>query len=196
MITIITMMMMMMTTVAWTQLSRLASDGFRLVIFSNQAGIGKQLAGKRAEVTKQRIERFLQSAGVEMEVCKERAVAIAIANSSRGWIASRCLFQVYCATQKPPNDPFQYRKPGIGMWKEMLKSVRLSMSNSQLFIFAFVLWLVFCLVIRTSLKGCSVDPRRCLFVGDAAGRDKDFSDTDKLFAEAIGMEFKVRQESR
>jgi len=35
----------------------------------------------------------------------------------------------------------------------------------------------------------------CFFVGDAAGRPGDHSDTDKVFAKAVGMQFYTPEEA-
>lgn len=65
----------------------------RLVIFSNQNGIGKQIVeGKRSISTRGRIDNFIRDVGVPMEA--------------------------YCATQKD-----DFRKPRDGMWRYLNDNV-------------------------------------------------------------------------
>ena len=59
------------------------------------------------------------------------------------------------------------RKPEVGMWTHFTQN---------------------------SNDGKEVDKENSYYVGDAAGRPEDFADTDKLFAEAIGMPFKVPED--
>lgn len=59
----------------------------------------------------------------------------------------------------------RFRKPGPGMWEHL---------------------------IREKLNGKS--PNRSFYVGDAAGRKGDFADTDKAFAESIGIPFFTPEE--
>lgn len=66
----------------------------------------------------------------------------------------------------PPIDIF--RKPEIGMWQELLKEL--------------------------NHYGCQVDLEKSFFVGDAAGRKNDFSNSDKMFAQGIGLKFFTPQQ--
>ena len=59
-------------------------------------------------------------------------------------------------------EPDQFRKPEVGMWEHL---------------------------INTCNGGLKPDMDKSFFVGDAAGRKKDHSDTDKGFAEAVGLKF-------
>jgi bifunctional polynucleotide phosphatase/kinase len=59
------------------------------------------------------------------------------------------------------------RKPGTGMWEHFTTECN---------------------------GGVQVDLKESYYVGDAAGRPQDFSDTDKQFAEAIGLPFKTPEE--
>jgi len=70
-------------------------------------------------------------------------------------------FQIYVATVKN-HTPDPFRKPAGGMWKELIQNRN---------------------------GGIAPDMERSFFVGDAAGRKKDHSDTDKAFAEALGLKF-------
>ncbi|CUM48755.1 uncharacterized protein AC631_00344 [Debaryomyces fabryi] len=60
------------------------------------------------------------------------------------------------------------RKPNIGMWNELVKYFE--------------------------KQGYKIDTRNSFFVGDAAGRPKDFLDSDKMFAEKINIQFKIPEE--
>lgn len=70
------------------------------------------------------------------------------------------------ATNPPQIDIF--RKPEIGMWEELLKEL--------------------------GHYGCQVDLQKSFFVGDAAGRKNDFSNSDKMFAQGIGLKFFTPQQ--
>lgn len=82
---------------------------------------------------------------------------------------------VYAATKKSSADtklnrgsPSQlhalYRKPGAGMWTQLV----------------------------SDLQG--TDIASSVYVGDAAGRKKDFSDSDKVFAAGVGVDFLTPEE--
>lgn len=60
------------------------------------------------------------------------------------------------------------RKPEIGMWEELLRYLKLSLGEE-----------------------IELDMKKSFFVGDAAGREGDFLDSDKKFAENIGILFEV-----
>lgn len=76
--------------------------------------------------------------------------------------------QAFAATQKgPEKDPMNYRKPLSGMWSYM---------------------------VRECNGGVEPDLSACYYVGDAAGRPGDHSDSDKAFARAVGMAFFTPEE--
>lgn len=60
------------------------------------------------------------------------------------------------------------RKPGIGMWEELERYLKGSLGDEV-----------------------ELDMEESFFVGDAAGREGDFLDSDKKFAENIGIRFEV-----
>lgn len=60
------------------------------------------------------------------------------------------------------------RKPEIGMWEELTRYLKTSLGEE-----------------------IELDMESSFFVGDAAGRDKDFLDSDRKFAENIGIRFEV-----
>ncbi len=62
-----------------------------------------------------------------------------------------------------------YRKPCIGMWEQMMPDI-------------------------TKDLGKVVDINSSFYVGDAAGREKDFSDSDYKFALNIGLKFMIPEE--
>lgn len=117
-------------------MQELASEGYKIVIFSNQAMIKSALTGKAATNFKAKLDCILKGAGVNAAV--------------------------FAATQKDSN-----RKPEIGMWDHF----------------------------TAKCNGCAtVDLASSFFVGDAAGRPFDISDSDKKFAEAVGLPFKTPEE--
>mmetsp|Transcript_582 Transcript_582/g.4074 ORF Transcript_582/g.4074 Transcript_582/m.4074 type:complete len:328 (-) Transcript_582:319-1302(-) len=61
----------------------------------------------------------------------------------------------------------KYRKPETGMWTHLVNNCN---------------------------KGLNVDLENSFYVGDAAGREGDFANTDKEFAEEIGLPFKTPEE--
>ena len=71
--------------------------------------------------------------------------------------------QAFAATQKgAQKDPKDYRKPLGGMWTYMARECN---------------------------GGVKPDLTECYYVGDAAGRPGDHSDSDKAFAAAVGIDF-------
>lgn len=80
-------------------------------------------------------------------------------------------FWFYAATKEPKDAPpntVSYRKPAIGMWLQFKKEIEES--------------------------GMELDLESSFFVGDAAGRPIDFSDSDLKFAQAIGLQFYTPEE--
>lgn len=72
------------------------------------------------------------------------------------------------AVRSSEEDHSLMRKPNIGMWTELEN------------------W-----ALKFNFK---IDKLQSFFVGDAAGRTKDFLDSDKLFAENIGIKFLIPEE--
>lgn len=75
---------------------------------------------------------------------------------------------VYAATKAKKDNKIEEsnRKPGTGMWIEFVADLK-------------------------SLTGNSINYKGSVFVGDAAGGPKDFSDSDLKFAKNIEIEFKT-----
>lgn len=63
----------------------------------------------------------------------------------------------------PPKRPDPFRKPATGMWFELVEDVK--------------------------KMGLEVDHDKSFFVGDAAGRKNDFSDSDREFAKSLQLKF-------
>jgi len=70
--------------------------------------------------------------------------------------------QVLCATGGTSKNPDPFRKPGTAAFSWMAESAN---------------------------GGIAPDLERCFYVGDAAGRPGDHSDSDAIFARNIGLEF-------
>lgn len=97
-------------------------------------------------------------------------------SSLRSTVDTRVL--VYAATARPsskraskvssPEVHAKTRKPGTGMWEELEHYIKKSLGDEY-----------------------EIDKDQSFFVGDAGGREGDFLDTDKLFAEAFGVRFDV-----
>ncbi|KAI5300896.1 hypothetical protein KEM55_004100 [Ascosphaera atra] len=71
---------------------------------------------------------------------------------------------IYAATAKDG-----FRKPGTGMWKELVGKQDLDLEND-------------------------LNHEQCFFVGDAAGRPQDHSNVDRELASNIGIPFKTPEE--
>lgn len=118
------------------------NNGFKIVFFSNQGGIGK--GQTTAAVFKSKLNAVLAEIPVPV--------------------------QIYASTENG-----KYRKPSIGMWGMFSKGGN---------------------------QGVRADPKVSCYVGDAAGRGKDwapgkkkdFSDSDRKFAINLEMDFKTPEE--
>ena len=74
----------------------------------------------------------------------------------------------YVSTMKgKEGEPDAFRKPATGMWEHFVEHCN---------------------------GGVEVDKASSFYVGDAAGRTQDFSDSDAKFAEAIGVPFKTPED--
>ncbi|XP_066262321.1 uncharacterized protein F21D5.5 [Euwallacea similis] len=125
-----------------SQLSKLNKQGYKLVFFTNQSGVGSDHS--RIKDFKRKIENILKSLGLPI--------------------------QVFIALSKG-----NYRKPRIGMWN---------------------------ILVQRKNEGVEIDFEKSFFVGDAAGREKnwapkkgkDHSTADRLFALNIGIKFYTPEE--
>eukprot|EP00462_Mataza_sp_D1_P021658 CAMPEP_0175131046 /NCGR_PEP_ID=MMETSP0087-20121206/6327_1 /TAXON_ID=136419 /ORGANISM="Unknown Unknown, Strain D1" /LENGTH=240 /DNA_ID=CAMNT_0016413297 /DNA_START=260 /DNA_END=982 /DNA_ORIENTATION=- len=119
------------------KLRELYSQGFSMVIMTNQSDIGKAAkpeTRQKAILEKTgRLESFVAAVGID--------------------------FLVLVAAGKAKDKQDKFRKPAAGMWT----------------------WL--------TSRCDQVDRDQSFFVGDAAGRKGDHSDTDKRFADAAGLKF-------
>jgi len=123
------------------KLHELHDQKFKLVVFSNQAGIQTRLDGVLATRLKSRIDQILRAINLPVDV--------------------------FLATSKD-----RYRKPETGMWEFFMDKVMRDLGGEQL----------------------ELDMRSSFFVGDAAGRHHDHSDSDKKFAENVGLRFMLPEE--
>ncbi|KAI9852879.1 MAG: hypothetical protein M1838_004438 [Thelocarpon superellum] len=133
------------------KLKDLHEKGFEVVVLSNQGGISLKNNPKTLKGDMKRLTTF-----------KEKVSAI----------LQQLDFpiNVYAATSRD-----RYRKPRLGMWKEMLEEFDLDMAQS-------------------------VDAEKSFFVGDAGGRSietgatQDHSSSDRDFAANIGISFHTPEE--
>lgn len=110
---------------------RLQGQGYRLVIISNQLGVGRGRVG--LDVVRERFERFLAATGLP--------------------------FSVACSLADD-----RFRKPAVGLWEQ-----------------CEAWW-------------GPLDRSRSFYVGDAAGRPRDFSCSDRKFAHNVGISFQTPEE--
>lgn len=118
-------------------LKELLENGYRLVIMSNQAAIGKAKDSKEKTIAekKGRFDGFVKLVNMP--------------------------FTVLAATAKT-DVPDRFRKPAAGMWEYLEAHLN---------------------------GGIKIDRAKSFFVGDAAGRPKDHSDSDKVCAKTFGVPF-------
>lgn len=120
----------------------LLSHGYRIVIMSNQAEIGK--------ATQSRVSKITEKVGRFNGFCKQIGLPVLI-------IAATCKTQ----------ESDIYRKPAIGMFTYLQEHLN---------------------------DGVVIDKTKSFYCGDAAGRAKDHSDSDKKFAEKAGLKFFTEDE--
>ncbi|KAF8477536.1 polynucleotide kinase 3 phosphatase-domain-containing protein [Kalaharituber pfeilii] len=119
------------------KLKELYSQGYDLIIFTNQGGISVEKPAGKLDKFKLKVAVIFETLDIPVTL--------------------------YGATE---ND--QYRKPRTGMWDELMDEYDLDVH--------------------------AVDKAESFFVGDAAGRDRDFSATDRYFANNIGVKFYTPEE--
>ena len=122
-------------------LNVLHENGYKIVIFSNQGMVKSAVDGKKAGQIRKRLEIFAK----EIDGAK---------------------FDFYAATQSGEKDVKGYRKPNVGMWREML----------------------------SRREGASTTLTSTFYVGDAANRPQDHSDADVAFARNCEVEFFVPEQ--
>ncbi|XP_057461691.1 polynucleotide 3'-phosphatase ZDP isoform X2 [Actinidia eriantha] len=128
------------------KLQSLYNEGYKLVIFTNEANIERWKNKRQTAVDSKvgRLNNFIKRVKVPIQVF------IACGIDKSGGQAE---------------DPF--RKPKPGMWYLMKQQFN---------------------------SGIAVDMDQSFYVGDAAGRQNDYSDADIKFAQAIGLKFHVPEE--
>ncbi|PSS05873.1 Polynucleotide 3'-phosphatase [Actinidia chinensis var. chinensis] len=128
------------------KLQSLYNEGYKLVIFTNEANIERWKNKRQTAVDSKvgRLNNFIKRVKVPIQVF------------------------IACGIDKSDGqaeDPF--RKPKPGMWYLMEQQFN---------------------------SGIAVDMDQSFYVGDAAGRQNDYSDADIKFAQAIGLKFHVPEE--
>ncbi|KAF8474989.1 polynucleotide kinase 3 phosphatase-domain-containing protein [Kalaharituber pfeilii] len=119
------------------KLKELYSQGYNVIIFTNQGGINVEKPAGKLDKFKLKVAAIFETLDIPVTL--------------------------YGATE---ND--QYRKPKTGMWDELIDEYDLDVHG--------------------------VDKAESFLVGDAAGRDGDFSATDKHFANNVGIKFYTPEE--
>lgn len=76
----------------------------------------------------------------------------------------------YAATKVSKGIKDEFRKPETRMWQELVKDVTETDENSD-----------------KQKEDITIDMENSFFVGDALGRKTDFSDSDKMFAQNVGV---------
>ncbi|VVA97663.1 unnamed protein product [Arabis nemorensis] len=127
------------------KLQSLYSQGYKLVIFTNESNIDRW-KNKRQDAVDSKIGR-LNSFIKRVEVPIQVFIACGVASSG--------------------GKDDLYRKPKAGMWQLMKKHFN---------------------------SGIAIDMDKSFYVGDAAGRNGDHSDTDIKFAQASGLKFYTPEE--
>ncbi|EFQ98683.1 bifunctional polynucleotide phosphatase/kinase [Nannizzia gypsea CBS 118893] len=144
-----------------SKLKQLAADGYTLVIVSNQKAVNlkpdaKAKTGnsdsKSLSVLKEKVTMVLDTLDLDIPV------------------------SIYAATQYD-----EYRKPRMGMWREMVKDLGLDIPDDVE-------------GKKSSRLGRTLDLGNSIFVGDAAGRKGDHSCCDRHFAANVGIPFKTPEE--
>ncbi|KAF5196824.1 Bifunctional polynucleotide phosphatase/kinase [Thalictrum thalictroides] len=123
------------------KLKKLYEDGFKVVIFTNESNIDRWKNKRERAIDSKigRLNNFIKK--VEVPV------------------------QVFIACGYGEED--RYRKPKVGMWRLMEKSLN---------------------------SGIKIDMEESFYVGDAAGRVDDHSDADIKFAETLGLKFHLPED--
>ncbi|EDQ91096.1 uncharacterized protein MONBRDRAFT_6863 [Monosiga brevicollis MX1] len=134
-----------------------------------------------AIITNESLARFKKREPIEMNLVKKTTrldefcsrldmpLVVGLAVVWENWLFS-ARFSQYSAHQAAwpyelPKPNDQYRKPDAGMWR-MLRQ----------------------------LNACEPDLSDSFYVGDAAGRPRDHSDSDKAFAQRVGLRFLTESE--
>ncbi|EGW33405.1 uncharacterized protein SPAPADRAFT_71256 [Spathaspora passalidarum NRRL Y-27907] len=136
------------------KLQELISEGYLLVVFTNQGGVIPEKTSKSYTNFTSKLNYI--NAVVESKTGKHLLVFASPKRPTKGYGRS---------TEEQHNHT---RKPEIGMWEALVEYL-----NSF---------------------GFEVDVENSFFVGDAAGRKKDFSDSDKKFADGAGLQFKTPED--
>ncbi|GMM33389.1 polynucleotide 3'-phosphatase [Saccharomycopsis crataegensis] len=131
-----------------------------IVIFSNQGGI---VANDPASKSYTNFNKKLTSI---LGVLNNKEVKNVLLYAAPKLPAALKKNPDYC-DKSPEKNPFvRNRKPNTGMWDQLMKDLSIK-----------------------EVVNTAVDFGSSIFIGDAAGRKKDFSDSDKQFAENIGIKF-------
>ncbi|GME79065.1 unnamed protein product [[Candida] boidinii] len=150
-----------------TKIIELIKSDYLILIFTNQGGVVVKKGAKSVNNFTEKIEKIIDNINenIKKDESLEELPLLVYASTKKSK-----------ATKPSEDDVFgspielhtSFRKPNTGMWDEFLALI-------------------------DPLEG-GVDFEESFYVGDAAGRPKDFSDSDKNFAKNIGLKFHVPED--
>lgn len=145
-----------------------------VAIITNQGGVIIKEDTKRYGHFKERLDRIAAAMDIPFW-CYSATRAPAVKKQQQQQTSSKSSKQKKSSPQPQPppsrmpiKEKDIYRKPECGMWHELMADV--------------------------SRMGLKVDHSRSFYVGDAAGRKNDFSDSDREFAKALQLKFFTPEE--
>ncbi|CAN1172060.1 Polynucleotide 3'-phosphatase ZDP [Linum perenne] len=158
------------------KLRSLYSDGYKLVIFTNESNIDRWKNKRQVAVDSKigRLNNFIQHVQLPIQVFIACGYSTGLVEDS-------------------------YRKPNPGMWRLMENHLNsgIPIDMEQLLplpnLFELCKWMFQLLFVELTLY-LSIFACRSFYVGDAAGRNDDHSDADIKFAQAVGLKFHVPED--
>ncbi|OWB59500.1 hypothetical protein B5S31_g4913 [[Candida] boidinii] len=150
-----------------TKIIELIKSDYLILIFTNQGGVVVKKGAKSVNNFTEKIEKIIDNLNENIKNDKslEELPLLVYASAKKSKASKPSEDDVFASPIELHNS---FRKPNTGMWDEFLELI-------------------------DSIEGI-VDFEESFYVGDAAGRPKDFSDSDKNFAKNIGLKFHVPED--